>query len=365
MSFDICEIFHHFNAEGTFCSGESFGSGHIHDTFRIITEEKECDDYILQRINNKIFKDIPKLQENIERVTYHIQSKLAGIPGSDLKRECLTTVPVLGSKTTWFCDEGGNYWRLYIYIKDHLSYDIIDTSQKAFEGGRAIGRFQSMLSDMPGAPLHETIPFFHNIEKRLDTFHESIKADRAGRVKSAINEIAEIVRLEEVMKTILRLGEKGAIPVRVTHNDTKFNNIIFDKNNKALCILDLDTVMPGYVHYDFGDAIRTGACTAKEDEEDLRKVSMDINIFRAFAEGYMSEISNTLNNTEKDLLAFAPGLLTYTMATRFLTDYIDGDTYYKINHPMHNLHRVKAQLKLLQSIESQYPEMQKIIVSLS
>lgn len=361
---DLLKVFSQFNTEGTYLSGDVFGSGHIHDTYRIVTLEKDCDDYIMQKINNGIFKNIPHLQENIIRVTSHIQTKLSAIQGSDIKRECLSPVRLKKNDLAWFCDEGGNYWRMFIFIPDHKSYEHIDSPWQAFEGGKAIGRFQALLADLPGEPLYETIPDFHNIAKRLDTFHKTIKADRAGRAESVIDEIEEIIRLENVMKTIIRLGNNGLIPLRITHNDTKINNIIFDMSDKALCILDLDTVMPGYVHYDFGDAIRTGACTAAEDEEDINKVSMDIGIFQSFAEGYLSETRDTLNDTEKEYLAFSPGLLTYTMATRFLTDFIDGDNYYKINHPMHNLQRVRAQLKLLQSIESQYPEMQKIIRNL-
>lgn len=362
--YDLLKIYSQFNCTGTYLSGDLFGSGHIHDTFHIVTAESECDDYILQRINSNIFKDVPALQENIFRVTSHIQQKLSGLEGSNIKRECLTPVTLKNSNQTWYGDEDANYWRIFIFITDHKSFEIVSSPWQAFEGGKAIGRFQALLADLPGKPLHETIPFFHNIAKRLDTFHKTLNADPAGRAASVKNEINEIVRREEVMKTIIRLGDKGLIPLRITHNDTKFNNIIFDLNDKALCVIDLDTVMPGYVHYDFGDAVRTAACTAEEDEEDLDRVSMDIEIFSSFASGYLSETRDTLNSTEKEYLALAPALLTYTMATRFLTDYLDGDNYYKIKHPQHNLQRVRAQLKLIRSMEDQYPEMQKIIIDL-
>ena len=365
MTFDLREIFNRFKAEGTFCSGELFGSGHIHDTFRIITKEKECDDYIIQRLNNKVFKDIPSLQDNIERVTSHLQARLSAIPGSNIKRECLTPVQLYESRSTWFCDENGNYWRMYIFIADHRSYDLVDTPQKAFEGGKAIGRFQAMLADLPGKPLHETIPFFHNIEKRLETFHKTVDANPVGRVSSAKDIISEVIKREEEMKIILRLGEKGLIPLRITHNDTKFNNVLLDQDDKALCVIDLDTVMQGYVHYDFGDAIRTAANTASEDEQDLTKISMDIRLFEAYVEGYLSQTRNILNDMEKEYLAFSPRLITYTIATRFITDFIDGDNYFKIKHSMHNLQRAHAQFKLLQSMEAQYKEMQRIISRLS
>ncbi len=344
MAYDLKEIFEYFNADGTFLNGEPYGSGHIHDTFRVETAEKEKDDYILQRLNNKIFKNIPDLQHNIERVTVHLRNRLAAIPGSDIKRECLILIPSRDGKT-WIIDNDGNYWRMYIFISNHHSYNIVDSPDKAFEGGKAIGRFQAMLSDMPGEPLYETIPWFHDIENRLEAFNDKIKENPVGRVRSVSREIDQVLTRAEEMKIILRLGKEGKIPLRITHNDTKFNNILLDENDKALCVIDLDTVMPGYVHYDFGDAIRTAANTASEDEKELSKVKMDINLFRAYAEGYLSETGKTLNEVEKDMLAFAPRLITYTIAVRFLTDFIDGDNYFKIHHELHNLQRAQGPAK--------------------
>ena len=360
MNYDLREIFENFNADGTFLMGEPYGSGHIHDTFRVETKEGEKDNYILQRLNDKIFKDIPSLQHNIERVTFHLRNKLSEIPGSDIKRECLILIPSRDGKS-WIIDEDGNYWRMYIFISNHKSYDIVDSPDKAFEGGKAIGRFQAMLTDMPGEPLSETIPHFHDIESRLDIFERTIKADPAGRVASVSEEVNQYLERGEEMKTILKLGRAGKIPLRITHNDTKFNNILLDENDKALCVIDLDTVMPGYVHYDFGDAIRTVTNTAAEDEKDLSKIRMDINLFKAYARGYLSETGKTLNHVEKEYLAFAPKLITYTIGLRFLTDFIDGDNYFKIHHEYHNLERTRAQLKLVKSMEEQYGEMQKII----
>jgi hypothetical protein len=360
MNWDLKEIYDQFAADGTFLKGETFGSGHIHDTFRIETKEDDKDNYILQRLNNRIFKDIPALQKNIERVTVHLRNKLSAIPGSDIKRECLNLIPARNGKS-WITDNDGNYWRIYIFITNHRSYNIVDSPDKAFEGGKAIGRFQAMLADMPGEPLHETIPKFHDIENRLFLFENRIKEDPAGRVASIPWEIEQYRKRGEKMKIILKLGREGKIPLRITHNDTKFNNILLDENDRALCVIDLDTVMPGYVHYDFGDAIRTVTNTAEEDEKDLSKVMMDINLFRAYARGYLSEAGNTLNPVEKDYLAFAPKLITYTIGIRFLTDFIDGDNYFKIHHEFHNLQRARAQLKLVMSMEEQYEDMKKII----
>jgi thiamine kinase-like enzyme len=218
-----------------------------------------------------------------------------------------------------------------------------------------------MLSDMPGEPLNETIPRFHDIENRLDILERTIKANPVGRVESVNWEIDQYLKRGEEMKTILKLGREGKIPLRITHNDTKFNNILLDENDKALCVIDLDTVMPGYVHYDFGDAIRTATNTAAEDEKDLTRIRMDISLFKAYARGYLSETGSTLNPVEKEYLAFAPKLITYTIGIRFLTDFIDGDNYFKIHHQFHNRQRTRAQLKLVMSMEEQYAEMQKII----
>jgi len=364
MNYNLKDIFENFSHDGSFLSGVACGSGHIHDTFKILTAEKDKDDYILQKLNNKIFTNIPELQDNIERVTNHLRNKLTKIPGSDAKRECLNLVYAKDEKS-WIIDKDGNYWRMFLFISNHRSYDLVDSPGKAYQGGKAIGRFQAMLSDMPGGSLFETIPRFHNVESRLDTLNIKIASNPVGRVGSVGKEIDQILKRAEEMKIIMRLGKEGKIPTRITHNDTKFNNILLDENDKALCVIDLDTVMPGYVHYDFGDAIRTGANTSNEDETDLSKVSMNIDLFRAYSEGYLSEAGSTLNKTEKDYLAFAPLLITYTQAVRFLSDFIDGDTYYKIHNELHNLQRTRAQIKLVLSMEEQYEEMRKIIRELA
>jgi hypothetical protein len=363
MNPDLKEIFNLFKADGTFLEGELYGNGHIHDTYLVKTTEKDKDDYILQRLNNRIFKNIPQLQNNIERVTGHLRSKLISIPGSDIKRECLNLINSFDGKT-WITDEDGSYWRMYIFIANHKSYNIVDSSDKAFQGGKAIGRFQAMLSDLGGEPLYETIPFFHDIGKRLDTFYDKVKTDPVKRAELVKKEISFVLKRAEEMKVIIRLGREGKIPLRITHNDTKFNNILLDEDDKALCVIDLDTVMPGYVHYDFGDAIRTATNMALEDEKDLSLVKMNLDLFRAYSEGYLSEASDTLNDIEKEYLAFAPRLITFTIALRFLTDYLDGDNYFKIHHEHHNLQRARAQIRLVESMEEQYDEIKNIISEL-
>jgi hypothetical protein len=224
---NLKEIYDRFNADGSFLRGEPYGTGHIHDTFRIETIKKDKDDYILQRLNNRVFKNIPELQNNIERVTNHLRQKLQQIPGSDIKRECLTLIPAHDGKS-WIIDDDGSYWRMYIFISNHFSYNIVDNPDKAFEGGKAIGRFQAMLADLPGKPLFETIPFFHDIEKRLITFNNTIQTDSIKRVEKVRPEIEFVLKRAEEMKIILRLGKERKIPVRITHNDTKFNNILLD-----------------------------------------------------------------------------------------------------------------------------------------
>jgi Ser/Thr protein kinase RdoA (MazF antagonist) len=357
------EVYDAFRVPGTFLKGQAYGSGHIHDTFLVESIKAGQDKYIFQRLNNRVFHNIPQMQENIERVTCHIRNKLLTIPGSDIRRECLTFLSAPDGKT-WITDGDGSYWRISLFIPAHRSYEKADTPAKAHEAGKAIGRFQVMLSDLPGRPLYETIPFFHHIGKRLETLDNKIMEDPADKIKFTRSEIDFIKERSEKMKIILRLGEEGKIPVRITHNDTKFNNILLDETDRALCVIDLDTVMPGYVHFDFGDAIRTAANSADEDEHDLSKIKMNIMIFRAFAEGYLSETRETLTLTEKEHLAIAPVVITFNQAVRFLTDYIDGDKYYKINHTHHNLQRTKAQLQLVRSMEEQYEEMEKIIAEL-
>lgn len=356
-------LFESFSAGGTFLKAEPFGSGHIHETYLIRTVEQVEDDYILQKINNSVFKNIPELQENIDRVTRHLRMKLSAIPGADIKRECLQMIPAKDGKS-WLTDVQGNHWRLFVFISNHRSYDIVDSPGKAREGGKAIGRFQALLADLPGKPLHETIPSFHDVEKRIDAFVNILKKDPAGRARDTRAETDFILERADKMRIIHKLGREGKIPVRITHNDTKFNNILFDENDRSLCIIDLDTVMPGYFHSDFGDAIRTGANVAAEDEKELSGIRMDIRLFGAYAEGYLSETREILNDIEKEYLAFAPLLMTFEQAMRFLTDHIDGDKYYRIHHQHHNLQRTRAQIRLLESMEEQYGKMKEIIEKL-
>lgn len=360
---DLRNIFEQFKVRGTFCKGAPYGTGHIHDTFKVDTEENDCYNYILQRLNNNIFKDIEGLQKNIELVTSHIRNKLKEENTEEIDRKVLQLIKTKDGRT-YFTDIDGRSWRIYIFISNHTSYDIVETGNQAREGGKAIGKFQAQLADLDSEQLMETIPFFHNIEKRLETLEEKISLDPRGRVSKVQNEIKFVRERADEMGLILKLGKEGSLPVRITHNDTKFNNVLLDKDNKALCVIDLDTVMPGYVHYDFGDAIRTAANSAAEDETDLSKVKLRMDLFEAYADGYISEIGNTLTQTELDYLAFAPRLITFTIGVRFLTDHIDGDNYFKIHRENHNLDRARAQFKLVESNEANYEKMKIIIAGL-
>ena len=236
--------------------------------------------------------------------------------------------------------------------------------EQAYEGGKIFGKFQKLLVDLPGKPLFKTIPNFHNIEFRLNIFFITVEKDPFNRVKDIYDEIKFISGRAEEMKKILLLGREGKIPERITHNDTKFNNVLLDENDKGLCVIDLDTIMPGYIHYDFGDAIRTITNTGAEDEKKLGLVSMDIELFKAFAKGFLEQTKNFLNKVEIDNLAFAGKFMAFIIGLRFLTDHIDGDNYFKIHFPNHNLQRARAQFKLLSNMEEQFEQMEAVIQNL-
>ncbi|BDD10720.1 hypothetical protein FUAX_31520 [Fulvitalea axinellae] len=360
VTYDLEKLAGFFELKGTFASGEPFGSGHINDTFALRTAEEDCPDYVLQRVNHQIFPDVPGVMDNISRVTEHIRKKLEENGADEIDRHVVTVVPAKDGKL-YHKDEEGNFWRILVLVPDSKSYDIVTTEQQAFEGGKAFGQFQTQLADLPGGPLVEILPNFHNVVTRFATFEENIAKDPVGRVKSVEEEITFLRDRFEEMKTIHTLGQEGKIPVRVTHNDTKFNNVLLDSEDKALCVVDLDTIMPGYVHFDFGDSIRTTTNTGAEDDPNLDNISMNIKLFEAYTKGFLGETLDTLNEVEIEHLALSAKLLTYIMGLRFLTDYIDGDNYYKIAHKEHNIQRARAQFKLLKSMEEQFEEMQAII----
>jgi len=355
---NLQQVFSEFQVSTPFLKTERIGSGHINDSFLVTTSGGEK--FVMQRINHDIFKDIPGLMNNILKVTMHLENKI--ISGNPYA-QAFSVIRLIPAKNnaSFHVDPGGNYWRLYNYLEGSKSYNIVENTGLAQEGGKAFALFQYLTSDIPVGELHETIPHFHNIEKRLDTFRQTVIRDPESRVSGVQKEIEFVEERAKEMTTILRLGQQGLIPLRVTHNDTKFNNILFDAADKAICIVDLDTVMPGYILYDFGDAIRTGANTGAEDEKDLQKVSLSLELFEAYSRGYLEIAREFLNENEVAHLAFSAKFMTFIIGLRFLTDHIDGDHYFKIRFRDHNLQRARAQFKLLLSMEEKYDRMKEII----
>ena len=332
------------------------GAGHINDSFKVATSDNKYD---LQRINHAIFKDVPQLQNNILRVTDHVRKKLEDRNVSDIDRKVLSFLPTHDGKL-YYKDEEGNYWRLMYFISDSKSYDTINP-ELARRAGLAFGDFQKMLADLSDGPLFETIPNFHNMEFRLEEFKEAVKNDKAGRLTKISDLVKDIEARAEEMTKPERMHREGLLPKRTNHCDTKVNNILFDANDQVLCVVDLDTVMPGYVLSDFGDFMRTGANTGEEDDTNLDNVSIDLDIFEGYTKGYLENAASFLSQVEIDNLAFGAKLLTYMQTVRFLTDYLNGDTYYKTKHKEHNLERTLAQFKLLTSMEDNFDKMQQIV----
>ncbi len=335
-------------------SAEPFGNGHINDTLRVKTEKGEIK-YILQRINHLIFTDVDMLQNNISIVTSHIRKKLEECGEPDLDRKVLTFLPTHEGKSYYF--DGENYWRVCLFIPNSITYEEV-TPELSYNAGKAFGRFQAMLADLPEGTLGETIPNFHNMEFRLEQFHDAVKNNVAGRLDEVKELVEEIEKRAYAMCAQERLYRDGSLKKRTNHCDTKVNNMLFDAETKnVLCVIDLDTVMPGFVLSDIGDFIRTGANCGAEDDENLDNVHVNLDIFKAYTRGYMETAKAFLTPTEIKLLPYGGRLLTYMQTVRFLTDYINGDTYYKIHSPKHNLIRTKAQFKLLQSLEAHAEEM--------
>jgi len=360
MSENIKHIVDQFKIEGTFDNAKVFGDGLINTTYRVETKEDDAPNYLLQIINHNIFRNVPELTKNIKRVTDHIRSKLAKVPGVDLKRQVMTPIDTFDGKG-FVHDDEGRYWRMFLFIEGARSYNQLSNEKQAFTGGKAFGQFQKMLADLPGEPLYPVLPDFHNTEMRINNFIKKVEADPAGRLKEVREEVDFLMARSEEYKKIVQMGREGVIPERIVHQDTKFNNVLLDENDDILCVIDLDTVMPGYVCYDIGDAIRNGANTGLEDDKNLDNVNINMNLYRGFIKGYLSEAKEFLTPAEIDTLAFGAKLLTYEQAVRFLDDFIDGDNYYRIEYPEHNLVRTQAQIKLLKSMEEQYDEMEAIV----
>lgn len=334
------------------------GEGFINDTY-IVKMQGESPDYILQRKNHAVFPDVPAMMHNIELVTAHLRRKVTEA-GGDPQREVLTVIRTK-QNLPYYLDEAGNYWTVCLFISDTITYDRADTPELAYQGGLGIGRFQSLLADFD-RPLAQTIKGFHDMRWRFAQWDEALARDAAGRKSSLGEELDWIASHREQMLHFWSLVENGTLPTRVTHNDTKISNILFDKpTRKVLCVIDLDTVMSSTSLNDFGDAIRSYANTGAEDDADLSKVSLNMEMFRAYTEGYLSQRRDTLTPAELEWLAFSTRYITFEQVLRFLMDYIDGDTYYKTKYSEHNLVRTRAQYRLLQSMEEQYAAMCEVV----
>ena len=350
---ELYEIVSHFDIEGIVAAIEPMGAGFINDTLKVRTAGS-TPDYILQRKNRNIFPDVPAMMENIVAVTGHIRRKVVEA-GGDPAREVLNLVFTTDGLPYWRTP-AGDYWTMCLFIDGSVTYDRADTPQLAYKGGEGIGKFQSQLADF-NRPLAETIKGFHNIRWRFGQWDECLARDAAGRRASVAREIEWIESRRSEMSSFWALVENGTIPMRVTHNDTKISNILFDAAGNVMCVIDLDTVMSSTSLNDFGDAIRSYANTGAEDDRNPDNVSLDMEMYRAYTEGYLSQRRSTLVGSELEHLAFSARYITYEQVLRFLMDYIDGDVYYKVNAPDHNLVRTRAQYRLLQSMEEHYDEM--------
>lgn len=341
-------ILAHFDLESNPKSIVRFGEGHIHETYLVETRTMDPD-YILQKLNNQIFRNISGMMSNIESVTSHIHRKIKELPGHNPDFESLRLVYTKTGKS-FYHDENDDHWRMYTYIPGTVTFQNLDNPSLAVEAGKAIGFFQLMLSDLD-TPLIETIPDFHNITLRITQYMEAKDSAIHPRTVNAKDDLLFVESRFDSMRVYFKDLQVKA-NLRPTHNDTKLNNILFDNSNKAaLCLVDLDTVMPGYVHFDYGDALRTMANTAMEDEKDLTKVHFDREIYNNFTRGYLEEAGAFLGSEEIKLLPYAPIYMTFVIGLRFLTDYLNGDVYFRTHHPGHNLERARVQFRLVEEME--------------
>ena len=360
MEYDLRKIGAGWNIYGNYVNGERWGSGHINDTFSVTYNQGgTCVRYIFQRINHSIFTDPPALMENIRRVTEHQHARLDGEP--DSSRRALTVVPHRDG-ASFLKDDSGNYWRCYLFVENASTYDKIQTTQQAYEAARAFGEFQNILSDLPGDPLTETIPDFHNTPKRYSALKKAIESDSANRAVSARPEIDFALECEKFASVLLKEQEAGVLPLRTTHNDTKLNNVMLDdETGKGICVIDLDTVMPGLTLYDFGDLVRTSVSPAAEDERDLSMVAVRMDMFEALVRGYLETAGGFLSEAERSYLAFSGKLITLEIGVRFLTDYLESDVYFKVHRQGHNLDRCRAQFALVKAIIDREEDMSRTV----
>ena len=357
----IRDVVSNFNVEGEFVSAVPYGSGHINNTkYVVINENGKNKEYILQRINKNVFKDPAKLMENYTSVTEFLR-KIIIENGGDPDRETINVVKTRDGKN-YYLDSEGEYWRLILFVTDSLSFDKVERPEQFYDSAIAFGNFQYLLRNYPADTLYETIVNFHNTPVRFANLMAAVKADKCARLSEVQAEVEFCKAREEFAATLEKAREAGNLPLRVTHNDTKLNNILFDKaDGKALCVIDLDTIMPGYSVNDFGDSIRFGATTALEDEADLTKVNFDISLYELYVKGFIEGAKGGLTDCELDLLPIGAIMMTFECGMRFLTDYLEGDTYFRTSRPGHNLDRARNQFKLVSDMEARLPEMREIV----
>ncbi len=358
---NLNDIVLQFDLNGQIDAIKPLGNGLINDTYKVTTTDGPS--YVLQRINHHIFKDVDLLQKNIVSVTSHIRSKLEVAGAADVDRKVLTFISLRNSDLTYYFD-GESYWRVSLFIEDAFTYETVNP-EYSYYAGRSFGHFEAMLADVPDT-LGETIPDFHNMELRARQLDDAVAADAVGRMAEAeVQEILKevLVHRDEMCKAE-RMHREGVLPKRICHCDTKVNNMMFDASGEVLCVIDLDTVMPSFVFSDFGDFLRTAANKVAEDDPRIEMVEFDMEIFKAFAKGYVESASVFLTPVELDNLPYAAALFPYMQAVRFFADYINGDTYYKIKYPEHNLVRTRNQMALFRSVMSYLPQMQEYISTL-
>ena len=355
------EVVSNFRIEGKLIDVQPYGTGHINDTYagRFRTDHGVVR-YIHQRINRSVFRQPEKLVSNIERVTAHLRKKIIDA-GGDPQRETLNLVPTKEDRM-FYRDADGEYWRTYRFIEGARTYDLVESLDHVYNAAWAFGNFEKMIGDLPGDRLHETIPDFHDTSKRFKVFLDTVKKDVKNRAGLTGKEINFVLERENITSVLVDLLAEGKTPERITHNDTKFNNVMIDdKTGKGICVIDLDTVMPGLPMYDFGDSVRIGASTAPEDERDLSKVSMDMVMFDRLAHGYLDAVRDFLISVEIEYLVFSARLITFNIGLRFLTDYLSGDVYFKIHREHHNLDRCRTQFKMIRDMEEKTARMEGII----
>ncbi len=343
-------IFNEFDHKCNYIGHSELNSGHINDTFLVNTEEDKC--YIVQRINHTIFKDVPGLVNNKVLTSKHLKSKFSNISDEELSQKVLSFVKVQNSNS-YYLKKDGNYWNVMVFINNSITYEIVKDREIAYEGGKLLGEFLNGTSDFDSSQLIDVIPNFHDMTFRFKQYASALQSASKERLFKASKYTKLVASCKEEMHILQELKERGEIPTRVTHNDTKISNSLFDKNNKGICMIDTDTVMPGIIHYDFGDAIRTICNTAAEDEKDLSKVKFNLDYYKAYEKGFLEQTKDTLSEVELKHLPLAAKTMIFIMALRFLTDYLNDDIYYKINYLEHNLDRAKNQFKLMESFTSQ------------